>query len=533
MPYQTNPDLASPLGRSAELAELRALLDRDTPSNVSVVGPKRIGKTLLLRALARDAAGWGRFAAVAQWDVRRHTPASDAAFFAGAATALAGGLAASHPDFSEFLRDEPSYDSVEEVIGALEDEETRVLLVVDHLERAMREPGISKSVWDNMRGLVQRGALVLVTATPRRLRELTEPDARTSEFWNVFAPPVDLGPFSPDDIGLLLRPLEQARGVLAPPSRKEFDRQTGGVPLLCVRLAGRLAEEPATAVEKAAVVEAARTLAHESDYVASLWDDLSAPAQAVLVNLAAQGDDGLPAEDVPRDRLADLALRGYVTRTSASRVAPGARMMLDHASLHQASAGDLARLFGPSADVAANTRALLQFRLEGVEGGDGLLRSDVSEVVRGLSARPERALKRLRELSEAATDAIIEAESPIPYDTVQKWRQSKKIGAWAQEKAPSGSDFVLRPTDRWLALRALEYLTDPREAGRPRTGLTHGTVEVLSAMRTLGNYGVHVAEYKETVPVELATAAAFLGVELFRRLSEEIPQPSGESPRQG
>jgi hypothetical protein len=531
--YPTNPDLATPVGRGAELAALRALLDRDTPSNVSVVGPKGIGKTLLLRALAGEAPTWGRFAAVALWDVRRRTPPDDDAFFAGAAGALAEALAASHADLAAYLRDDPSLDMVQEVLGELEREGARVLLLVDHLERALRAPGISKGLWDNLRDLVVRGALVLVTTTPRRLRVLTDADARTSEFWNVFAPPVELGPFSPADVALFLGPLDLERGPLAPPTRKEFDRQTGGVPLLCALLAGHLAESATTTVEKATVADAAGALAHESDHVANLWGDLAGPAQDLLVELAVRGEEGVPAADVSRDRLADLGLRGYVTQTSGGRVAPRARMVLDHAALHRADAGDLARLFGPDADANANARALLELRLDAVSGGPAYVRSDAERALHDLKSNPARALSALRELAHTSLDAVWNAHFPdrkLPQETVDAWHQ--RGSEWVRRQAlplvERGYKLPVGRNARAAQEKVLGLLTDPAEHGE--VSVSDGTFRLIVALRELGNYGHHVADSgTETVPFQTAAAACELGVELFRRLTAELPK-SAETP---
>ena len=526
-PFYPNPDHAQPRGRDLEVEELRRLLDRPAPVHVSVVGPKGIGKTLLLRQLVSEARSWEPFSAVAHWDVRRHTPADDDAFFQGFAGAIADALEGPYPTLAEVLRDDTSLDMVQEVFEVLADENERILVVIDHLDRALRQPGISKGLWDNLRDLTL-GPLTLVTATPKRLRELTDADSRTSEFWNVFAPPVLLGPFTPEGTDAFLAPLTHQKGPLSPPTRKEFDRQTGGVPLLCALLAGRLSEDPSPTVEKASVTAAAEDIGRSSDYVASLWGDIPAPAQALLTELAARGEEGVPSEGVPRDRLSEIERRGYTTLNSAGRIAPTSRIILDHAALHQASANDLARLFGPGADAEANMRALLELRVEAVDGGDPVLRNDVERAVRDLHPNPVRALGSLRDFAHAALDAIWAVAAPnreLDRSVVDAWYGSSKN--WVKRRAiPLVEKTGYRvPASRKDQEGVLNLLTDPSQHGI--APVSDGTYRLLVSVRELGNYGHHVADAgNEDVPFETAAAACALGVELFRRLAEELPTPS-------
>src|SRR5690606_34830953 len=115
-------------------------------------------------------------------------------------------------------------------------------------------------------------------------------DSLTSYFWGIFADPVEIGPMSERDVDALLEPLERTGGKLDTVTRKEFDRQTGGVPLLAVCLAARLLSkmEEGGTIDKATVAHEAEGLATGSDHVANLWADIPGPAQAVLVDAIAR-----------------------------------------------------------------------------------------------------------------------------------------------------------------------------------------------------------------------------------------------------
>ena len=181
---------------------------------------------------------------------------------------------------------------------------------------------------------------------------------------------------------------------------------------------------------------AAEALGRSSDYVASLWDDVPAPAQALLTELAARGEEGVPAEDVPRDRLSEIERRGYTTthQRGPNRSARGSSS--DHAALHQASANDLARLFGPGADADANMRALLELRVEPSTEATPVLRNDVERAVRDLHPNPVRALGSLRDFAHAALDAIWGVAAPnrtLDRSVVDAWYGSSQN--WVKRRA--------------------------------------------------------------------------------------------------
>lgn len=523
-PYHSDPYHAVPLGRQGLLDELEMMTNVPTPRNVSVVGPTGSGKTLALRAFADRAMSWDRFTGVVVWDLRRHTPTTDDEFFQGLASILAEALRAGRNDLAGLLA-EGTLASVQIASAELVDDDQMVLVVLDHVDRALGQEGITRGVWDNLRDLADGGALVLVSATPGSLVQYAPPDSRQSPFFNVFAGPVRVGPFSDDDLDAFLAPLESKVGPLSPPTRRAFERHSGRAPVLCSLVASALYEE--TVVDRA-TVDAAGPSVVNHPHVSRLWETLSAPEQRLLADLSTS-EGSLGADTQSPDVVAGLEGRGLVRETSAKEVAPLSLIALAYASQQGGPVTDVARLFGPDADAVANTRLLLEFRLQSADGAPDDILSEALEVVKGVSNRPGRALKRLRELQEIATDLLVRAESPVPYDTVCAWQGSQGVDDWVKNKIPKGSDLTLSSHERGLALRAFEHLTDPREAGKPKTGLSHGTVELLKAMRRLGNYGVHAAEYNETVPVELATAGAFLGVELVRRLASELPtlQPVG------
>ena len=372
-------------------------------------------------------------------------------------------------------------------------------------------------------------------------RVCAEPCSR----WNIFADPTPVGPFSDEDLDAFLEPLASAVDGWSTPERKEFSRQTGGVPLLAAELGSKLLRlaRVGKSVTKADVAREAEALGDgENDRVAHLWETAPPAVQAALfeVNKGAEaGDEQIPAAAFAEERLAALTSRGYVTVQSAGTVVPNAQIMLRYAGRHGAQQSDLDRLFlGGQAD--ANTKALLELQLAAVEGGDPYLRTDIDRAIRDLSPRPVDSIKKLRAFSEECLKQVMQAEFPdghIPGQLIWRWFYSQ-----GQEKGRESATAkrVFPPVDSWStpasqsgafpsgrnshneSCELLFLLTHPKCEGSA-SYMTDGTVRLLKLVHDIGNYGVHVDDYEEEVPFSMAAALCAVGVELLRRLATELP----------
>lgn len=545
MPYETNPDVAECYGRDRLLAEIEGLLNRKTPAHVQVIGPEGIGKTLLLRKLAARARGWGRFEAVIEWNLRRRTPTDDPSFFGAMGRVVSEGLAAAGSAHAGWVDEHADLEDFQELLEAMASDGARLLVLMDHLDRAIDEAGIGKELWDNLRDLAQSGALTLVTATPRRLRLHCPKGSRASLFWNIFADPTPVGPLSEEDLEEFLEPLKAAVQDWAPPAQKEFAKQTGRVPILAVELANRLLQkaEQGESVTRSVVTEEADALGDgENDRIAHLWEVAPPPVQAALYEIHKRytdGDEAVPADAFPEDRLDDLRARGYVAVHASGEVAPGARIMLRYAGRHGASQSELARLFlGAQADV--NKKALLQLELDAIPGGDPYLRTDIERAIRDLTPRPVDAIKKLRAFSEEGLKHVLHAEFPdghVPGALIWGWYHSvgeergresatakrvfPAVESWSSPNEQSGA-FPSGRNSHNESCELLFLLTHPKCKGEAKH-VTDGTARLLKTIHDVGNYGVHIDDYEEAVPFSMAAALCTLGVELFRRLAAELP----------
>ena len=182
-PYQVlGPSIPPMLGRAALVQCIESHLSKPTPDHVSVVGPKHYGKSVLLRHLA-DAyrAGSSGYLTAVHIDLRHDTPRSDGAFKRRFAAEVKKALrekeieTALRPDqvrLSEYIDpDDPAiHELLDLVFTELEDENARILVVLDGFDYALAGTELTRDLWDQLRSLAQRASLRLVTGSRRPLR---------------------------------------------------------------------------------------------------------------------------------------------------------------------------------------------------------------------------------------------------------------------------------------------------------------------------------------------------------------------------
>lgn len=168
-------------GRESELRRLRDLLRGR--QNCQVVGPRRIGKSSLLRQLERKAAEWEPRAVVAyvdQQDPRCFTRRGWLKYVGG-----------------KWHWDAPASDLAEfsEEIDEMLAQNLRPVLCLDEFEEMRARPAeFTRDFFVGLRACGQKG-LAIVTASRKPLNELTDPQDLSSEFFNTF-PLLQLGVFT-------------------------------------------------------------------------------------------------------------------------------------------------------------------------------------------------------------------------------------------------------------------------------------------------------------------------------------------------
>ncbi|HEX9919251.1 MAG TPA: hypothetical protein VGA87_08790, partial [Pyrinomonadaceae bacterium] len=170
--------------REGEQRVLRAYLH--ARQNCQIVGPRRIGKTSLLRQIERATSAWERSAVVAYVDLQDPRCFALDSWLKLATRQLR--WATTPTTLAEFA------DQVDETISC----GLQPVLCLDEFEElTMRHGEFTRDFFLTLRSCAQRG-LSIITASRRPLSELTERGDPSSPFYNTF-PVVQLGPFDLDD----------------------------------------------------------------------------------------------------------------------------------------------------------------------------------------------------------------------------------------------------------------------------------------------------------------------------------------------
>jgi len=525
-PYQvlgTHPVVMR--GRSRIFEKLCNHLTKKTPDHVSVVGPKHIGKTVLLLQLSDFFTRQNPYYLTAvYWDLRHGTPDADVEFKQGLARRVGKGLEEVRPDLAhELMREESGKgDVVTTAFEILEEENVRVLLVLDGFDRVLAGAKLTRNLWDYMRDLAGRRSLRFVTGSRQRLQELCKSeDSRTSDFWEIFYDtPVQVGPFEEEDWEELLSPFTKRGISFKAGAPKELTNWTGGVPVLTAALLSRLHDrtregqeitpEDIHALGEAVLIEC-------RDILGGLWEDCSPDMQTDLATLAEDGRE-LLREEVPSRRLKALKDRGYVS-VSKNRVRSSCRIFQRYAGQQRSQVENMQRLFGSREKFDGNIRSLLEMRLSQVQSVDQKLYHYVERAVRDLHPEPELAINGMRGIADYALSLVwnaeLQGERVIPDAWINEWKHN---GENLMEEISAGK----LPTSLTGQCRLLQLMTGTQKSKAVAKFITKPTYLLIDHLQSVGHFGQHIEG--NPVTLSFAVSVCFAAIALCEGLMRDLDQ---------
>jgi hypothetical protein len=205
-------------GRQGELREIANFLKGN--QSVSIVGPRKIGKTSLLFHLMRprvsEYLGIAAGTLICYWDCEVLGGESAAEVFQQFVAELRAEVE------SRGLPEEPALETAcvspsrlafEDAVRALNRRGLQVVMILDEFERLSANPQLDVNFFNALRSIAGRFQLVFLTASASPLIDLTysgrSQENLSSPFFNIFAP-VFLG----------LLPEKDARDLIFQPSRR-------------------------------------------------------------------------------------------------------------------------------------------------------------------------------------------------------------------------------------------------------------------------------------------------------------------------
>lgn len=514
-PFQvTSPPIASMRGRAREMGQLLSHLQKEVPDHVSVIGPRFVGKTVLLNALGSYfSPGDKDFNGCLYWDIRHGMPTSDDGFLSELAGRLKGPIESINADAAKLLTSEGGrFEVIKIVFETLEDENKRLLVIMDGLDGVLLSTDITKNLWDNLRSLAELTSIRFVTGSRRRLRELcASPASKTSDFWNIFYDtPLTVGAFSAGDFGQFLQLFKGAGIAFERGAETELANWCGGVPIATSFLCNRLwegASENQMVTPDFVNETCEKALDAGQDYWEGLWDDCSNEDRAFLFEVAKAGE--VLEDHSNRKRAASLAQRGILV-VADRRIRFWSRTLQRFTNQAGPSSTELRRLFGTPEEFRRNAKPLAEIRLEQMPAGDKDLRDLVSAAAANLD-KAHIVLNLVRGFVNRALLMIWDSEIPdrkIPTDWTLKWQ-------YGIQDPPAGDV----PTDDVpRQLKLLNFMTGNRRAAPTR--IRRSTYLMLNALKGIGDFGVHLGN--ESLGVGFGIVAAFLLIEVFEYLTSDL-----------
>jgi tRNA A-37 threonylcarbamoyl transferase component Bud32 len=228
-------------GRAQELREIANFLKGN--QSVSIVGPRKIGKTSLLYHLLRphvyEGLGMAGATLICYLDCEVFSGDSAAEVFRQFAAELRAEVEARGLPEEQALESacrEPSRLAFEAAVRALNRRGLPVVLILDEFERLSADPNLDVHFFNALRSIAGRFELVFLTASASPLIELTysgkSQEILSSPFFNIFAP-IFLGLLPEADArDLIVRPAERAGKPFPLEIQNFLYEYAGGHPLV-------------------------------------------------------------------------------------------------------------------------------------------------------------------------------------------------------------------------------------------------------------------------------------------------------------
>ncbi len=511
------------LGREKILDNLHIKLTKTNPVNVSVIGPKGFGKTVILNKLAKlIETGNNEYLSVCYWDLRHHTPRSDEEFRKQLAQRVKEVLKKVSSPLEEYLEMDYEYifDLLVQVFDDLYEEDKRILVVLDGFDYLMERGSLTRNLWDNLLDLVRKQSLRLVTGSRSRLREICRTEeSRTSDFWEIFDTPVEVAFMDENDLEGMLIPFKEKNIEFQSSARKELMNWTGGIPILLAGFLNRLFDVsdadtiiPGERINK----QADEFFESFTDYLAEIWNDCPVKCLFDLEELS-KGD--ILSVEIPPGRKAELKKRGLV-REASNYIKSSCRLMKKYAGLQSEGLDNMRRFFGDEKKFDRNIRNLLQIRLENIQGEafDKDLRLHIEYALRDMLPNPGSSLTWIRNITREALELAWKKELPQDKKLPQEWTDAFKELNYNRSYFQESS---FLPSEEGPQLEILRLVSGARGIPKLTRYISKSTYLLLNHLKSVGDFGQHRSEI---IDMGFAASICLTAIELYKNLVKELKE---------
>jgi len=515
------------LGRARIMHRIWNDLTKTTPSNLSVIGPRFVGKTVIMNALAQRITNEeSPYEFVLYWHLGHVAPASDEDFIAQLCERLRDCLTQSQADTSEYRKhlEDHSFNNLAEVTDFLDEEGWPILMLWDGFDKPLGQGKLTGHLWDQMRSMFYGKKHKIVTATRKPLSELIRSqDAITSPFWNIFdMSPVRIDVFDEQDREAIIKELS-AHSFQAG-AKTELANWSAGFPPLFLGILNQISTDiPGGQVDNETVNWAAKkALENLSDVISAMWQDCPAGAKDLYSHLVDRGD--LLFDDAGKDERGCLIEKGFA-RKSGNKLAASCRMLKAYIQGAGPDAGSMARLFGSWEDYQANIRSLLERRLAHISRFDDRLHRLVARAIEDIPDFPDDCLNNLTGIRDTALQIIWQREfgpeMRVPQNLVSYWTENPRSNHRLISDMMQSNNWRISD-DPLNQIRLLGLLTGcHRDFDAKAKVTTKDTYVLIDAIHNFRNRSQHPDG--QSIHLGVAVAAIMSCLELLACLDRESP----------
>lgn len=507
------------IGRKAILENLKRNYQKELPSHIQVIGPHYTGKSVLLRKLEDDLKKSKLLDAVIYWDLCGLLPKSDDDFLYELCKQLGSALQGVDDEASTLLLDkdntlEGAFDLLCDFAGIWEDENKKILIIMDGFEKPINSGTLTANLWDRLRHIANDNhSIRLLTGSRDSLREtVRDPASQKSPFFNIFDPSiVRVGCLDEKDISDAVSKLESCnldKGAIT-----ELHSQTNGFPLFVLEILNKVTNRKGSVNSKdiSAAAEVAYNILEEK--LEHIWQTLDAKQRDVVTAISLHGQiiKSTQLAGDERNKLVDL---GFV-KNHQNKLQTPSKLVQRFLDSHASASSSLDSLFGSNEQFSCNFVNVLELRLGQIEDTTYTrdIKRHIKKSIEDLPDEPLFCVKNLRGIVDEAIEQIwlIElVDGKIPPDYFNVWNHNnEKIWDEFTNNTFTGN--------RGAEMQLLNLITGTIKTRTVLADkLTKRTVSLISGIHEMANFGQHING--TVINVEYAYSAIFSCIEMLYSL---------------
>lgn len=524
-PVLSTEDVPNMIGRGSLLERIWGELTKKSPTNLSMVGPRAIGKTVLLNSLLERAReSDSPYSLVIYWQVGHLQPQSDEEFIGQLSSTLLSVMnadAIAYKDYRDELRDNTSYLVLKEVMDLLQMDERAVLMIWDGFDKSLSQGRLTGTLFSNLRDLFHQKRHRLVAASRQSLTELARSiDVEDSPLWEMFGTNrVRIDPFDDSDIE---DALAAASLVMSAGGKKELRNWTGGHPVLVLSILNTLMDSPRNELTNEDVNRAAeRTTSGLAEFLDKLWNECSAASKNALALL--EENNGVDKDRIGKEEARYLLARGFAAR-EGNTIKPSCRLFINHVRNSKPDTSTLERIFGTWETYRTEIRSILELRIKQIRTVNARLHRLVTRCLDDIPDYPDDCLNNLTSIEEVALDIVwqheLDSDGKVPAAVILYWTQPPRDGDNIIKPMMDADDWSL-PRDRFKQLAILQRLTGSKMHFDPKSkSVSKDTYVLLNAIHQFRNRSEHAEG--QSIHEGVAVSALLMCIELLSCLEREL-----------